>query len=67
MDSVKAPNLAVITKAHTNKWVALSLDYTKLLGVADTLLKLRESIGKKKAVVMRVLPADVGYAPIIRS
>lgn len=65
MESIKAPNLAVITNAHANKWVALSLDYAKILGVADTLRKLREAIGNKQVVVMRVLPADVGYAPTI--
>ncbi len=66
MESVKAPNLSLITKAHENKWVAFSVDYQKLLAVAESLINLHKKIGTKKAVVMRVLPSDVGYAPSIR-
>ena len=63
MEPIKAPNLSLITKAHDNKWVAFSLDYTKLLAVEETLVNLRKKLGDSKAVVMHVLPAHLGYAP----
>ena len=63
MEPVKAPNIGLLTKAHENKWVAFSLDKMKLLAVAESLRLLRQKLGQSKAIVMRVLPADVGYAP----
>ncbi len=66
MEVVKAPNLRLLTKAHENKWVAFSSDYKKLLAVAESLISLRKKIGQARAVVMHVLPADVGYAPTVR-
>jgi hypothetical protein len=67
MEPIKAPNLSLLTKAHVNKWVAFSLDYRKLLAVAESLLDLRKKLGTDMGVVMRVLPPDVGYAPSLRS
>ena len=66
MEPIKAPNLSLLTKAHENKWVAFSLDYQKLLAYADSLVSLRRKVGQVKSVVMRVLPADVSYAPTSR-
>ncbi len=66
MEVVPAPNLSLLTKAHENKWVAFSVDYKKLLAVAGSLMDLKKQIGKAQAVVMRVLPADVAYAPTSR-
>lgn len=66
MEPIKAPNLSLITKAHENKWVALSVDYKKLLGSSESLISLKKKIGKVKAVFMHVLPADLGYAPNVR-
>jgi hypothetical protein len=63
MEPIKAPNLNLLTKDHDNKWVAFSLDYTKLLAVEETLVMLRKKLGNTKAVVMHVLPAHLGYAP----
>ncbi|MFA6554174.1 MAG: hypothetical protein WCS89_01570 [Candidatus Paceibacterota bacterium] len=63
MEPIKAPNLSLLTKAHEYKWVAFSLDYKKLLAVAESLMGLRKKVGKTEAVVMHVLPADVSYAP----
>ena len=67
MELVKAPNLSLLTKAHENKWVAFSLDKMKLLAVAESLRLLRQKLGQSRAIVMRVLPTDVGYAPNVRS
>ncbi|MEI6304752.1 MAG: hypothetical protein WCP09_01900 [Candidatus Taylorbacteria bacterium] len=67
MELVKAPNLGLLTKAHENKWVAFSMDYQKLLAVATSLVELTKNLGKREGIVMRVLPADVGYAPSLRS
>lgn len=66
MDPIKAPNLSLLTKAHDNKWVAFSLDYTKLIAVAESLIDLRKKVGQARAVVMHVLPAHLGYAPTAR-
>lgn len=66
METVKAPNLALLTKAHENKWVAFSMDYKKLLAVAESLISVRKKVGQTKAVFMHVLPADAGYAPTSR-
>lgn len=66
MEVIQAPNLSLLTKAHENKWVAFSVDYKKLLAVAESLISLRTQIGKAQAVVMHVLPADVAYAPTSR-
>jgi hypothetical protein len=67
MEVIKAPDLGILTKAHENKWVALSLDKQKLVAVAESLRLLREKLGDSIAIVMRVLPTDVGYAPTVRS
>lgn len=67
MDPNKAPNLSLLTKAHENKWVALSSDYKKVPAVAESLAAIWEKIGKKTAVVMSVLPGDVGCAPTVKS
>ena len=66
MEPLQAPNLSLLTKAHENKWVAFSLDYKKLLAAADSLMSLRKKVGQVQMIVMRVLPADVGYAPTSR-
>ena len=66
MELVKAPNLSLLTKARDNKWVAFSLDYKKLVAVAESLISLRKKVGQAKVIITHVLPADVGYAPTSR-
>jgi hypothetical protein len=66
MELIKAPNLSLITKAHENKWVALSIDYKKILASSESLVSLKKKIGQAKAVFMHVLPANLGYAPNVR-
>ena len=63
MEPVKAPNLRLIKKAHENKWVAFSLDYKKILAAEKSLTDVRKKVGHAEAIFMRVLPANVGYAP----
>ena len=61
--SVQAPNLSkILRKEHTNKWVALSTNYKKLLAVGDTLAEVLKKTGNAEVAVMQVLP-DIGYAP----
>lgn len=68
MEVAKALNLKALTKAHENKWVALSSDYSKVLAVADTLRALWDKVASiKNVAVMRVLPSDVVYAPTART
>ena len=52
----------ILNKSHENKWVALSSDRYKVLGVADKLIDLTNKIHDKDAVYMRVLPSDVTFA-----
>jgi hypothetical protein len=52
----------VLNKSHENKWVALSSDYTEVLGASDNLVELTKQISDKKAVYMKVPPADTIYA-----
>ena len=65
--TVKAADLARLTKSHENQWVALSGDYKRLVGVAKTLRALRRIVADKDVVVMRVLPANVGYVPPVHA
>lgn len=65
-EPIKAPDLSLITKSHENMWVALSLDYKKILGSAKSLSNLKEKLGQVKAIFTHVLPAEVGYAPTVR-
>ena len=62
---IASPNLSVLKEEHTNKWVALSPDYKKLLAVGESLsavLLKAKSYGEK--VVIKVLP-NLGYAPTV--
>jgi hypothetical protein len=67
MEPIKAPNLSLLTKSHENKWVAFTMNYKKLVAVAESLVELRQKLGEKRVIVMKVLPRDIGYAPHIRS
>lgn len=59
----KNTNLSkILTKAHENKWVALSPNRTKVLGSASTLIILKGKVQEKNAVYMKVLPSDTNFA-----
>jgi hypothetical protein len=60
---INSPDLSVLKDEHTNKWVALSLDYKKLLAVGDSLAAVLEKAkSSSEKVVIKVLP-NLGYAP----
>jgi hypothetical protein len=52
-----------VTDAHENKWVAFTADYTRIVGVADTLRELLRTVSDPTAVFYKVLPKDVSFAP----
>mgnify|MGYP001605112751 CR=1 FL=1 len=60
-------DLRRLLKAHENKWVALSLDYSKVLGAGDTLqaAKKEEEKKMKKYVFLILPPFDVSYVPTL--
>ncbi len=59
---IKSPNLSILKKQHINKWVALSVDYRKLLAVGSSLSDVLKKAKQPNKVVMRVLP-NLGYVP----
>ena len=62
---VKIPQLPSLTEKHTNKWVALSPDYTKIIAVGETLPDvLKQTSDQNKKVIFKVLP-KLGYAPFV--
>lgn len=61
--SISGPNLKQLQKNHANKWVGFSPDYKKLVATANTLEGVFKKAKSEKIVVMKVLPAGVGYAP----
>ena len=54
----------VLNASHENKWVALSQDYSRVLGVSERLADLMRSVTDVDAVFHRVLPHDVSFAPV---
>ena len=60
-------DLRKLLKAHENKWVALSLDYSKVLGAGDTLQEAKKEAEKKKKkyVFLKLPPFDVSYVPTL--
>jgi hypothetical protein len=64
-DTAPAIDLSrVLDESHENKWVALSPDYSAVLGVADSLSELMRTVTGEEAIYHRVLPHDVSFAPI---
>jgi hypothetical protein len=53
----------ILDTSHENKWVALSPDYRRVLGVSDKLADLMRRIAQRDAIFHRVLPHD-SFAPI---
>ena len=62
---IESPDLSVLKEEHANKWVALSMDYKKLLAVGDSLSAvLQKAKFYSEKVVIKVLP-NLGYAPTV--
>ncbi len=59
---IKSPNISVLGSEHTNKWVALTPDYKKLIAVGDSLSSVLRKAKQSEKVVIKVLPS-LGYAP----
>jgi hypothetical protein len=53
----------ILNSSHENKWVAIALDYSKVIAAADTLRDLMQSVSNKDAIYHRLLPRDVSFAP----
>lgn len=51
----------VIKKQHEGKWLALSLDYKKIIGFADKVRDLEKNVGTENVIYMRAPRSDVGY------
>ncbi len=52
----------VLTKDHSQKWVALSHDYKKVIDYSDDLIELRKKIGVADAVYIKVPESGRHYA-----
>ncbi len=61
---IKSPDLIrVLGKEHENKWVALSVNYKKVLAIGDNLPSILKAVPQREKVVMKVLP-NLSYAPL---
>ena len=60
-------DLRRVLKGYENKWVALSLDYSKVLGAGNSLKEAKEKAEKKggKYVFLKLPPFNVSYVPTL--
>jgi hypothetical protein len=63
---LKPIDLSKKLRPYENKWVALSLDYKKVLGVGDTLEEAERKARKKSKeyIFLKLPPFNVYYIPI---
>jgi hypothetical protein len=63
--SLKSIDLSKKLKPYEGKWVALSLDYKKILGSGESLKKAKEEAEKKsvKYMFIKLPPFNVRYVP----
>jgi hypothetical protein len=52
----------ILKKVHENKWVALSKNRDKVVGYSDSLIMLKNKVGEKDVVYMKVQPRDTSFA-----
>ena len=65
MHAVQAPKLEkLITKAHENKWVAISPDYERLVAVADSLQQRQRGVIEESKSADRDVEAAPGQAAL---
>jgi len=53
----------ILDASHENKWVAITADYSRVLAAADTLEELLRTVSDPSAILFKVLPHDVSFAP----
>jgi len=56
----------ILTKDMEHKWVALSRDYKKVVGSAKNLSVLKDQMGEKKVIYMKV-PSSLRAPAFLRS
>jgi hypothetical protein len=64
-DTLNLIDVSKILKPYENKWVALSLDHKKVLGVGNSLKSAKEKAEKKakKYVFIKLPSFDVNFVP----
>lgn len=63
---IKSKKLITLDNKYEGKWVALSVDYKKVIAYSDSLKSLTNKIGKQKAVITKGLAPDMNYAFLCR-
>jgi hypothetical protein len=64
-DVIEAPNLhQLIDASHEGKWVAISTDHDRMISVNEDLVALEQEVRGQKVVIFKVMPSNVGYAPL---
>jgi predicted RNase H-like HicB family nuclease len=66
MQSETTPALklsSIIDASHENKWVAIAPDYSRVIAAAETLRELLRVVSDPTAVLFKVLPFDMSFAP----
>jgi hypothetical protein len=53
----------ILDASHENKWVAIAPDYTHMIAAAESLRELLRLVPEPTAVIWKVLPHDVSFAP----
>ena len=63
--TLKPIDLSKKLRPYENKWVALSLDHKKVLGVGNTLkdVKKKAEEKSKKYILLKLPPFNVSYVP----
>jgi hypothetical protein len=63
--TLKSVDLSEKLRPFEGKWVALSLDHKKVLGVGETLKEAKEKAEKKakKYIFIKLPPYGVSYVP----
>jgi hypothetical protein len=64
-DVIEAPDLnRLIDKSHEGMWVAISADHERLVAANADLLALEKEVRGQAVTIFKVMPSDVGYAPM---
>lgn len=60
-------DLRKLLKAYENKWVALSVDHSRVLGAGESLQGAKEKAEEtgEKFVFLKLPPYDVSYVPTL--